>query len=91
MTVEPEGPFSTVPSKGDPGPFEEAYRNLETVIDQLEAGGLGLEASIRLFEKGVSLAARCESIIQEAELRVTRLVEQSSEDPSSDPPVEPVF
>lgn len=88
MTVETEGPFSSMPSKGDPVPFEEAYRNLESVIDELEAGGLGLEASVRLFERGVSLAARCEAIIQEAELRVTRLVEQSSEDPPSDPTVE---
>jgi exodeoxyribonuclease VII small subunit len=64
---------------GAPGPdpepttFEEAYRALQAVVDQLQSGGLGLEASVELYERGMALARRCEEIVEQAELRVTRL------------------
>lgn len=68
---------SAQPQPPDPSgglTFEEAYQELQEVLGRLEEGGLHLEASVRLFERGMELAAYCEGIVDRAELRVTRLV-----------------
>ncbi len=53
--------------------FEELYRRLEEVVARLEAGGLGLEEALALYEEGMRLARRCQEILDTAELRITRL------------------
>ena len=63
--------------KSDPT-FEQAYRELQEVVEQLEDGGLGLEDALRLFERGSELARVCQRIVDEAELRVTRLAAESA-------------
>jgi exodeoxyribonuclease VII small subunit len=57
----------------DAGVFEEAFRALEEVVDRLEQGQLRLEETLSCYELGVRLAERCGRILDEAELRVTRL------------------
>jgi len=57
------------------GRFEEVYETLEAVVGFLDEGRLPLEESVECFEIGVRLAQRCEAILAEAELRVTRLDE----------------
>ena len=64
----------------EPLTFERAFKELQEVIGRLEDGGLGLEASVELFERGIELAAYCERIVDAAELRVTRLVPQDDEE-----------
>jgi len=59
--------------------FEELYRRLEEVVSRLEQGGLSLEESLSLYEEGMKLARRCQELLQEAELRVTRLQEAFAE------------
>ena len=39
--------------------FEDALQRLELLVDQLEAGNLALEESLKVFEEGVGLARRC--------------------------------
>ena len=58
--------------------FESAYRELQRVVEQLEDGGLGLEEAVRLFERGTALAQVCQRIVDEAQLRVTRLAAESA-------------
>ncbi len=53
--------------------FEEAFAELETVINQLEEGGLALEKSLALYERGQALAVRCSELLDEAELKVEQL------------------
>lgn len=53
--------------------FEAAFRELQQVVDRLEAGGLSLEEAVSLFERGSELVRVCQRIVDEAELRVTRL------------------
>lgn len=60
--------------------FDAAYRELQTLVEQLEAGGLGLDASLALYERGLALAGTCEEIIRLAELRVTRVSEHGVQD-----------
>ncbi len=53
--------------------FEEAMRALEAVVSQLERGDVPLEDSIRLYERGAALKARCEAKLKEAEEKVAQI------------------
>ena len=55
-------------------PFDVALAELQTVVGRLESGGLALEDSIELYERGVALHAHCAQSLTSAELRVQRLV-----------------
>ena len=55
--------------------FDAALAALERTVAELEAGGLPLERTIALYERGVALEQRCERLLADAELRVKRLVE----------------
>ncbi|MGP9528788.1 MULTISPECIES: exodeoxyribonuclease VII small subunit [Micrococcaceae] len=41
--------------------YEQAREELLTVVSQLETGGVALEASLALWERGEALAAHCEN------------------------------
>lgn len=69
-------PLSPNPEPG--GSFEAAFRELQQVVEQLEDGGLELERAVHLFERGTQLAQACERIVDQAELRVTRLPAESA-------------
>ena len=56
-------------------PFDRALAELQAVVTRLEAGGLPLEESIALYERGVALHEHCAALLAGAELRVARLVE----------------
>ena len=54
--------------------FEEAFTELEEVVQQLEAGDLTLDKAMALFERGMALAEHGNAQLDEAELRVQQLV-----------------
>ena len=54
--------------------FEEAFTELEDTVHRLEGGGLALDESIALFERGVKLAKHCGQKQDDAELKVSQLV-----------------
>jgi exodeoxyribonuclease VII small subunit len=58
-------------------PFDVALAEYQACVARLEAGGLPLEASIALYERGVALDAHCSRALADAVLRVQRLVEAS--------------
>jgi len=58
--------------------FEQAFEELEALVRQLEQGELPLEDSLRLFERGQALAARCNQLLDEAELRLRKLAPDES-------------
>ncbi|MCL7453956.1 MAG: exodeoxyribonuclease VII small subunit [Anaerolineae bacterium] len=53
--------------------FEEAFRELEKTVQQLEEGDLQLEQAISLYEWGMRLAQHCNAALDAAELRVQEL------------------
>lgn len=55
--------------------FDQALDELKTVVAHLETGGLPLEASIALYERGAALHEHCGRLLDAAELRVQRLVD----------------
>lgn len=69
---------ATEPSTGATGPdadvsalsYEEAREQLVAVVGQLEAGGVTLERSLALWERGEALADHCESWLEGAKKRL---------------------
>jgi exodeoxyribonuclease VII small subunit len=53
--------------------FEDALNELEEVVARLESGDLPLEETLELYERGQTLAARCEDALDAAELRLEKL------------------
>ena len=54
--------------------YEEALVELEEIVSQLEGEQSQLEESIKLFERGQALAARCGVLLEAAELKVKQVV-----------------
>jgi len=54
--------------------FEEALGTLEEIVEQLEAGEMSLEDSVKAFESGMRLVKACTRRLDEAERRVEVLV-----------------
>lgn len=50
--------------------FEQAREELAGIVRQLEAGGLTLEESLALWERGEALAATCQRWLDAARARV---------------------
>ena len=53
--------------------FEDAIKELETVVGQLERGDVALDENIALYERGAALKARCEAKLKEAEEKVAKI------------------
>lgn len=61
----------TSPDSGmDALSFEEAFDQLEEILERLESGDLPLEETLALYERGSALASLCSRKLDEAELRV---------------------
>ena len=54
--------------------YEEALAQLEEIVSALESEQNQLEDSIKLFEQGQALAARCSVLLEAAELKVKQVV-----------------
>ena len=54
--------------------YEEARDELITVVQQLEQGGLDLDASLTLWERGEELAKRCDEHLAGARKRVEEAI-----------------
>ncbi|TKV30011.1 exodeoxyribonuclease VII small subunit [Arthrobacter sp. NamB2] len=50
--------------------YEQAREELVAVVSRLEAGGVSLEESLALWERGESLADRCEAWLEGAKARL---------------------
>ena len=46
---------------------------LEAIVERIERGEVGLEESVKQYEQGVQLIARCREILGRAEQRVEEL------------------
>ncbi|HKV38951.1 MAG TPA: exodeoxyribonuclease VII small subunit [Blastocatellia bacterium] len=54
--------------------FESSLKELEEIVQSLEAGDLPLEQSLELFEKGVRITRECQTRLDEAERKVEILL-----------------
>jgi exodeoxyribonuclease VII small subunit len=68
--------------------FEDAIRELEQVVSALDRGDVALEESIKLYERGAALKARCEAKLKEAEEKVAQITLDANGQPTGTTPVE---
>ncbi|TDK50034.1 exodeoxyribonuclease VII small subunit [Antarcticimicrobium luteum] len=68
--------------------FEQAMKELETVVDRLERGEVALEESITLYERGAQLKKRCEDELKRAEEKVAAITLDTDGNPTGTTPVE---
>lgn len=55
--------------------YEQAFEELRGIVSDLEEGEHSLEHSVKLFERGQSLAVRCAQLLKDAELKVKEISE----------------
>lgn len=59
--------------------FEDNMENLEKIVTELEKGDLNLDESIAKFEEGIKISKECNKILEEAEKKITILLEKDGE------------
>ncbi len=53
--------------------YEQAFAELEQIVNRLESETLNLDESLTLYERGQSLSAHCAGLLESAELRVQQI------------------
>lgn len=53
--------------------FEQALKELETIVQSLETGQVNLENSIDLYDRGTALRQHCQDKLSEAQAKVEKI------------------
>jgi len=59
--------------------FEELIEKLEAITNKLENDKLSLDESVALFEEGMKLSKKCNTKLEEAEKKITMLINENGE------------
>lgn len=59
--------------------FEEAMKKLEKIVTELENGNFNLDESVLKFEEGIKIAKQCNNMLENAEKKITILLEKDGE------------
>ena len=62
--------------------YEQARDELAEVVRRLESGGLSLDESVALWERGEALATRCEEQLAGARERVQKVLDAADGPPA---------
>ena len=65
--------------------FEKALAELEGIVQKLESGGVELEQSIALYERGAALKAHCEATLKSAQEKIEKIVADGDGAPKAEP------
>ena len=66
-------------SKKEESNFEELIEKLEEITNKLEKEQLSLDESVKLFEEGMKISKACNSKLEDAEKRITILINTNDE------------
>tara|TARA_Y100000992_G_scaffold287013_1_gene239427 strand:+ start:754 stop:978 length:225 start_codon:yes stop_codon:yes gene_type:complete len=58
--------------------FEASLKELESIVEKLEDEDINLEDSVKSFEEGVNLVKQCQKQLQNAELKIKKLLDDGS-------------
>ena len=61
--------------------FETAMKRLEEIVRTMEHGELPLEESLKLFEEGTALVRSCTKQLDEAEMKIVKLMKGPDGEP----------
>ena len=59
--------------------FEELIEKLEDITNKLEKEQLSLDDSVKLFEEGIKISKECNTKLEDAEKRITVLINDNDE------------
>ncbi len=65
--------------------FEQAMKQLEQIVQDLESGDMPLEKAIKKFEEGIQLSKYCSGKLDESEKKITILMKDAAGDVSDIP------
>ncbi len=90
MSKSPAEMPKTAPARPDVGAlsFEEALKELETIVGQLEQGQVNLEDAITFYERGAALKGRCEALLRQADERVQKITLDANKRPAGLTPLD---
>jgi len=54
--------------------YEQAFEELVTIISTLESNQQSLEETMKLFERGQTLAQHCARLLDQAELKIRKII-----------------
>jgi len=57
--------------------FEESFKTLEQLVNELESGNLDLDKGLEIYERAVVLRDHCKKILDECDRKVQKLIETS--------------
>lgn len=60
--------------------FETSLNELEALVQRMEGGDMTLDESLQSFERGISLFRQCQGTLEQAELRVQKLLDPENPD-----------
>tara|TARA_B100001939_G_C16643514_1_gene488649 strand:- start:68 stop:289 length:222 start_codon:yes stop_codon:yes gene_type:complete len=58
--------------------FESSLKALESIVERLEDENINLEDSVKSFEEGINLVKECQKQLQEAELKIKKLLDDGT-------------
>jgi exodeoxyribonuclease VII small subunit len=53
--------------------YEKKIEQLKKIIEKIEDGNTSLDESMKLYEQGAALVKQCETMLAEAEVKITTL------------------
>ena len=59
--------------------FEEAYDELNKIVDFIESGDVSLDDSIKVYEMGIKLKNHCEKKLKDAEIKIKKVIDNKIE------------
>jgi exodeoxyribonuclease VII small subunit len=59
--------------------FEEAIKQLGSIVSQIEQGQIPLQRSLEQYEKGMALIKHCREILGKAEERIEKISQKEDE------------
>jgi exodeoxyribonuclease VII small subunit len=60
--------------------FEEAMKELENIVKDIESGSSSLEKTINDYEYGNNLRLHCEARLKESQMRVDKIIKKENEE-----------
>lgn len=76
------------PEQPAPKSFEEALRELEQILAEIEGGNVGLEESLVKYERGNFLIQHCRAVLNGAEKQI-EILSKSADGELKSEPVDP--
>ena len=64
--------------------YNDAMKRIEGIVTALEAGGTGLDETLKMFEEGAKLLKECQQELEQAEKRIDGIrLDDSADDSGS--------